>query len=191
MHDVRSFDRFARWYDAFMWRADPATVEAGLAPATGSVDVVLDVAGWTGRVARALDRDVTVIDAAPGMVRRARDHGVPGVLGDAGRLPVRGGAADAVVIADALHHLPDQTAAVAEAFRVLRPGGVLVIREFDPTTLAGRGIVLAERLVGFDSTFLSPAALCDLLAEASFETAVPEGGVGYTAVGVKPEPGEQ
>jgi len=188
---VRSFDRFARVYDALMWRADPETIERGLARAEGSVERVLDVAGGAGRVARALDRDALVVDAAPGMVRQARRRGVPAALGDAGRLPIRDGAADAVVIADALHHLPDQRAAIAEAHRVLRPGGALVIREFDPTTVAGRGIALAERLVGFDSTFRSPAALREMLADAGFEASVPEGGVGYTAVGVRPKPGDR
>ncbi|MFB6121416.1 MAG: class I SAM-dependent methyltransferase [Halobacteriaceae archaeon] len=174
-----------------MWRADPKTVEAGLAHASGDVEFVLDVAGGAGRVARALDRETLVVDAARGMVEQGRSHGVPGVVGDAARLPVRDGAADAVVVADAFHHLPDPENALAEAFRVLRPGGAIVIREFDPTTLRGRGVALGERLVGFDSTFRAPDALCGLLADAGFETALPDRGFGYTAVGVKPESGEQ
>jgi demethylmenaquinone methyltransferase/2-methoxy-6-polyprenyl-1,4-benzoquinol methylase len=191
MHDVRTFDRFARLYDALMWPAEPERIEAGLAMASGDVSLVLDVAGGAGRVSRALDRRSVVVDAAPGMVRRARHNGLAAVVGDAVSLPVRSGVADAVVVADAFHHLPDPDAVVREAFRVLRPGGVLVVREFDPTTLRGRGVVLGERLVGFDSTFWAPADLLALLAEAGFETSLPDTGFGYTAVGVRPKPGDQ
>ena len=51
------------------------------------------------------------------------------VAADAGRLPVRGGIADAVLGLDVLHHLPDPAAFFAEAARVLRPGGRLALVE--------------------------------------------------------------
>lgn len=51
------------------------------------------------------------------------------VAADAGRLPVRGGIADAVLGLDVLHHLPDPAAFFAEASRVLRPGGRLALVE--------------------------------------------------------------
>jgi SAM-dependent methyltransferase len=51
------------------------------------------------------------------------------VAADAGRLPVRGGAAQAVLGFDVLHHLADPAAFFCEAARVLGPGGRLALVE--------------------------------------------------------------
>jgi len=184
--DVTPFHRFARLYDLAMYRADPEPLQIGFDRAEGAVETVLDVGGGTGRASRALSvsRPV-VVDAARGMLREARGHGLETVQGDAATLPVADGAADAVVIVDALHHMADVDGVLAAARRALRPGGVVVIREFDPTTLRGRGLVFGERLVGFDSAFYSPADLRERVSRAGFDATVPDRGFGYTVVGRK------
>jgi len=68
--------------------------------------------------------------------------------------------------------------------RVLAPGGVLVVREIDPGTLRGRGLVAAEHLVGFDSVFYRPAALAERLQWAGLDPRIVESGVSYTVAGV-------
>jgi demethylmenaquinone methyltransferase/2-methoxy-6-polyprenyl-1,4-benzoquinol methylase len=182
--DVRRFDRFARLYHLAMPAANTATLRRGLAFATRPVERVLDVGGGTGRAATALG-GATVVDAAPGMLAEARADGNEAVVGAAESLPVRDGSVDAVVVVDALHHFADIEAAVAEAARVLAPGGVLVIRDFDPTTLRGRGLVAVERLVGFESRFLTSEALADAVAAAGLASFRPTAGFAYTVVGVK------
>lgn len=189
VHDVRSFDRFAVPYDLLMPRADRAPIDAGFAYARRPVERVVEVGGGSGRAGRELDAEVTVVDPAPGMLRRARGRGLSTVRGVAECLPVRDASADAVVVVDALHHFDDARAAVAEAARVLRPGGVLVVREFDPGTLRGRLLAAAERAVGFDSTFLGPDALAAAMDDAGLRPALPGRGFAYTAVGLWPEPG--
>jgi Methylase involved in ubiquinone/menaquinone biosynthesis len=120
------------------------------------------------------------------MLRRARTaRGLSAVAGDAGALPVGDAAVDAVVIVDAFHHLPDQTATIREAARVLAPGGVLVVREFDPTHPLGRVLVAGEHAVGMGSRFLSPDDLATDLTAAGFESSVVDRGFGYTVVGVR------
>lgn len=47
--------------------------------------------------------------------------------GDVTRMPYRDGTFDSVILSEVLEHLPDDRAALVEAFRVLRPGGVLAI----------------------------------------------------------------
>jgi demethylmenaquinone methyltransferase/2-methoxy-6-polyprenyl-1,4-benzoquinol methylase len=187
--DVRFFDRIARLYDLAMpaARADP--LRAGLAFARRPVDRVLDVGGGTGRAARALADhgfDPVVVDVSAGMLARARRDGQSVVRADAARLPVRTDAAEAVVVVDALHHLPDPEAAVAEAARVVAPGGVLVVQEFDPETLLGRGLVAAERAAQFDSTFWTPAELCEAFEAAGLDARVVREGFEYVVVGRVP-----
>ncbi|WP_256403978.1 class I SAM-dependent methyltransferase [Haloplanus ruber] len=203
--DVDFFDRVARLYDRLAPETDPEPLWSGLARADRPVERVLDLAGGTGRAARAVSRPgaegwrpptAIVVDASRAMLDRAGRRGSAAVCGDAGRLPLRGNEAgeshetngsvvDAVVVLDALHHLPDPDAALAEAARVLRPGGVLVIREFDPETIRGRALVAAERAVGFDSTFRGPAATADAVAAAGLAPSVLDRGFAFTVVGKK------
>lgn len=184
--DGRFFDRVARAYDAVMPSARRGPLREGLALADRDVARVVDLGGGTGRAVRALDpSEPLVVDVSRGMLRRARARGLAVVRADAGTLPLRDESVDAVVVVDALHHVPDRRAALAEATRILADGGVLVVREFDPGTLPGRALVLAERAVGFDSTFDGPDALSALVSDAGLDATVLDRGFGYTVAGVK------
>lgn len=183
MRDVSLFDRFARLYEAAMPAADPAVFERGFAFADRPVERVVDVGGGTGRAARHYD--AVVVDAARGMLREGKRRGVDGVQGDAARLPLRDASVDAVTIVDALHHFAEPLSAIAEAYRVLRPGGVLLIREFDPRPVRGRVLVGLEHLVGFGSRFWAPDELMGKLDRTGFATFCPDRGFAYTVVGVR------
>jgi ubiquinone/menaquinone biosynthesis C-methylase UbiE len=105
---------------------------------------VLDVACGTGVLTRALARLEAVesavgVDLAPSLVERARElaRDLPNVRyeqADARSLPFDGGSFDAVVLDSALTHIPSPGQALAEAFRVLRPGGRLGIFDGDYAT---------------------------------------------------------
>jgi ubiquinone/menaquinone biosynthesis C-methylase UbiE len=90
---------------------------------------VVDVAGGTGIVGMRLGapgRTVLSVDRSAGMSALAAAR-LPGhvVLGDATRLPVADGSVDAVTMVWLLHLLDERrsAAAVAEAARVIGPGG--------------------------------------------------------------------
>src|SRR5690348_13529593 len=82
-----------------------AQLLVGWSPVPLAGRVVLDVGagtGLAGRAAQAAGGQVLAVDLVAAMVRAA---GVPGLVADARRLPVRTGAAGAVVAAFSLNHL--------------------------------------------------------------------------------------
>jgi demethylmenaquinone methyltransferase/2-methoxy-6-polyprenyl-1,4-benzoquinol methylase len=104
---------------------------------------VLDVAGGTGDIAfrireRAPGARVTVCDINARMVSVGRDRaidrgllgGIDWVCGDAEKLPIADGAVDAYTIAFGIRNVTDIGAALAEARRVLKPGGRFLCLEF-------------------------------------------------------------
>lgn len=182
--DVRAFDLFAPLYDLLMLSTDGLSVRKGLAVADRDLERIVEVGGGTGRVARTID--ATVVDPADGMVRRARMRGLDTVRASATDLPHPDGSVDAVVVVDALHHFPNQERCLQEMARVLAPGGVLVITEFDRGTRLGSALATAERFVGFDSHFYTAAELEAAIESVGLDVRPIEYGFEMTIVGLKP-----
>jgi ubiquinone/menaquinone biosynthesis C-methylase UbiE len=98
---------------------------------------VLEIAAGTGRNLPFYPEGVrlTAVELSPGMLeiarRRAQELGVQAELrvGDAHNLPFPDASFDTVVATLALCTIPDDRRAVAEAARVLRPGGLLLLLE--------------------------------------------------------------
>jgi demethylmenaquinone methyltransferase/2-methoxy-6-polyprenyl-1,4-benzoquinol methylase len=185
--DVRAFDLFAPLYDLFMFSADETAIRKGLAVADRDVDRLLEVGGGTGRAAETVG--ATVVDPARGMLERARRRGLETVQASAADLPHPDGSVDAVLVVDALHHFPDRRRCLEEMGRVLAPGGVLVVREFDRGTRRGRALGAAEKLVGFGSEFYTAAELEADVEAAGLDPRPIEYGFELTIAGVKPATG--
>ncbi|HEY0558645.1 MAG TPA: methyltransferase domain-containing protein [Frankiaceae bacterium] len=89
------------------------------------------------------------VDLLPSAVAVARAHGMTAVLGDARALPLPDACADVVVAGELLEHVPDPAAVVAEACRVLAPGGTLLLDSVAATRLARLiAITIGERVPG-------------------------------------------
>ncbi|MFD2092931.1 methyltransferase domain-containing protein [Blastococcus deserti] len=77
-------------------------------------------------------------------LRLAAAHGVLPVRGSVLAVPLADGCADVVVAGEILEHVDDDVAVLAEAARLLRPGGTLVIDAIAATWLAD---VIAVRIL--------------------------------------------
>lgn len=82
----------------------------------GNLSVLRDH-GWTA----------TGLEHSPAAAGLAASRGLTVVRGDARRLPFADGAFDLVMSTDAWEHIDDDAAVAAEAARVLRPGGRLLV----------------------------------------------------------------
>ncbi|MFW5900279.1 MAG: class I SAM-dependent methyltransferase [Halodesulfurarchaeum sp.] len=187
MHDVPYFDRFAPLYDLLLPETNPTPLENGLGLARGPIERVVDLGGGTGRAGRAIGAETVIFDASQPMLAQADSNGYPTLRGDVRSLPFPSNSVDALLSVDAIHHLPDVDRVLEEVGRVLRPGGVIVVRDFDPTTVRGRGLAFAEHLVGFESTFLSAGALAETMDDVGLTATELDGGFVYTIVGKNPD----
>jgi ubiquinone/menaquinone biosynthesis C-methylase UbiE len=91
------------------------------------------------------------VDFSAGMIAQARNQPAPLKLtrGTAIQLPYQTGTFDLIYCVDAIHHFEDHAAFVAEAFRVLKPGGALAIIGHDPHSGEGNWYIYDY----FDTTY--------------------------------------
>lgn len=120
--------------------------------ALGPLDgrTVLDLGCGKGRFARHLVNQgarVLGLDVSMGMLSEAQ--GLARVLGSANRLPFADASFEAVVAIEVFEHLGDVAAALAEARRVLKPGGRLVIIDKNALSLNARRPWLPNALVNW------------------------------------------
>jgi len=190
--ELATWQRGAEAYD----RLFGAVTRAAIAPTLDALELragqrLLDLCCGTGHtVAAALERGVVAcgIDLAPAMVDLARQLCPAATfrVGDAEAIDAEvpgfsAGGFDAVSCLFGVNHLPDQERAVAEAFRLLRPGGFYAFTMWcppgpskfhalvqDAIAAHGRGTVPspvdAPRL-----RYGEPGPCASLLEEAGFE----------------------
>jgi 2-polyprenyl-6-hydroxyphenyl methylase/3-demethylubiquinone-9 3-methyltransferase len=89
------------------------------------------------------------IDLVTSSLRLAHQHGIDAVRADVRQAPLRDACADVVSAGEILEHVADPSTVVAEACRLLRPGGRLVLDTINATLLARLVAVgVAERIGG-------------------------------------------
>ncbi|MEO8682564.1 MAG: metalloregulator ArsR/SmtB family transcription factor [Vicinamibacterales bacterium] len=124
--------------------------------------LTVETARWARRVV-AVDRAAGVLARAKALAARKRLSNITWKKGELEHLPIDDGAVDVALLSQALHHAGDPSRALAEAARILKPGGRLLIldlRSHDETWVREK---LGDQWFGFTDENLS-----GLLARAGF-----------------------
>ncbi len=120
---------------------------------------ILDAGGGTGRVSQFIKNSgchVIVSDSSFRMLGVVKEKPpLNPLLSPVERLPFPSHTFDRIVMVDAFHHMADQNLTARELWRVLKPGGILVIEEPDIEKFSVKIIALGEKLALMRSHFLS------------------------------------
>jgi 2-polyprenyl-6-hydroxyphenyl methylase/3-demethylubiquinone-9 3-methyltransferase len=195
-NDTAQYDRLAEQW----WRPDGAfamlhwlaAARVALLPSAGRPGALLVDLGCGGgllvpRVAALGYRHVGV-DVVGSALRHAQAHGVIPIKGDVLHLPLADGCADVVVAGEILEHVADLDAAVTQACRVLRPGGLLVLDTIAATARARfLAVTLAERVPGVPRDLHDPALFVD---RERLVRLCARGGVRLSLRGIRPAVGQ-
>ena len=134
----------AQWDAIRSLHVAESDVEAAIARALegAPIGVLVDIGTGTGRMIERFGPQASHargIDRSPEMLRLARAKLAESPFthwdlqqGDIGALPVEDQSADTVIIHQVLHFIPAPETAIAQAARILRPGGRVVIVDFAP-----------------------------------------------------------
>ena len=189
-NNKKFWQRFAKIYGTFMKSADKgyAEIEEKVKPYISAEMNVLELACGTGQLSFRLAEyagNWEATDFSENMIREAKNlqkknkisKNLTFSLQDATNLPYDAESFDAVMIANALHIMPEPEKALAEIKRVLKKDGVLLA----PTFVHGEGVGFALRtglieLFGFKA-FLKPTneEFAAFIRENGFQVIAHEG----------------
>jgi SAM-dependent methyltransferase len=135
--------------------------------------VIADLGAGEGAFALLLAeraKKVIAVDNSARMIEvgreLARNHGIGNVehrLGDMEKVPIKDGSIDLVFFSQSLHHALHPERAVEEAWRILRPGGRVVILDLAKHRFEEARELYADEWLGF-----SEAEMEAMLEEAGF-----------------------
>jgi ArsR family transcriptional regulator len=153
---------WAAWARALAHLLPPAeVVDIGC----GEGYLTVEVARWAKRVT-AIDRSAAVLSRAKALAGRRRASNIVFRRGELERLPLDTASVDIALLSQALHHAADPSQAAAEAARVTRQGGkvlVLDLRAHDERWVKEK---LGDRHLGFSddqlAAVLTGAGLTDV-----------------------------
>lgn len=130
---------------------------------TPAIDIA-DLGAGEGMLSQLLAhraRQVWCIDNSPRMVEvgteLAKKNGLANLtykLGDVEDVPLPESSVDLAILSQALHHAQRPQAAVEEAFRILRPGGQLIVLDLNEHTFEKAHELYADVWLGFSESSL-------------------------------------
>ena len=153
----------AQWDSLRALHIDEAEVERRLLDALpdAGIDLLVDMGTGTGRILEVLagryhraigiDTNQHMLAYARTRIDDDRLRNVQIRQGDICNLSLDDGSAGVVVMHQVLHYLAEPDRAIAEAARILKPGGLLAIADFAPHTLEQLREDFAHQRLGFSN----------------------------------------
>jgi sarcosine/dimethylglycine N-methyltransferase len=178
LDDLRPEELFAHDQDHYGGLAanDALAARAGIANGIKVADFCAGLGGPARYFAHRYGADVTGIELTPARVHGAQEltrlvgllDKVRVIEGDVTAAPLAGESVDVVVSQEALLHVPDKPRALAEAFRILKPGGRLAFTDWvahRPLSAADKELMWQGMAV---TALFSPQAYGELIERAGF-----------------------
>lgn len=132
---------------------------------------ILDVGGGTGRISQYLGDQaerIIVADLSLEMLIQANNKNrLLAACSHAEQLPFNTSEFDRIIMIDALHHVCNHQETADELWRVLKPGGRIVVEEPDIRKFGVKALALVEKLLGMRSHFIPPPKIAALFGEES------------------------
>lgn len=147
--------------------------QSKLVPLLGDITSkkILDVGAGTGRISVELARrgaDVTALDVSKEMLNilKLKNSHIKTVVGDGEHIPFEQNTFDVVVAAFFIVHLKNPTYFFEEAYRVLKPGGVLVVTNINQKEPPE--VKTAEGMIKIESYYHRPEKIIESLNKVAF-----------------------
>lgn len=144
--------------------------------------LILDVLGGNGTLTRAIRHlrepqnqpTIFTSDISAAMIQDALTQRLPAVRQPAQNLLFGDATVDGVIFAYGTHHIPvpDREQSLAEAWRVLRPGGRVVVQDFEEGTVTARWyseVLDSYTLTGHKFEHFTQTGMYDLLTSVGFK----------------------
>jgi demethylmenaquinone methyltransferase/2-methoxy-6-polyprenyl-1,4-benzoquinol methylase len=127
--------------------------------------LLLDVGGGTGRIShplRNMVKRIIIADSSMGMLNQAISKGdLTAICSESEELPFLDESFERIIMVDALHHVTNYQKTVNELWRMLKPGGCIVIEEPDIRRMSTKIMAVIEKLILMRSHFISPMVIAD------------------------------
>ncbi|MDD4349733.1 MAG: methyltransferase domain-containing protein [Opitutales bacterium] len=163
-------ERYDGWFDAHpeVYRIELEAIRDCMPP---DVTNALEVGVGTGRFAGPLGIQ-TGVEPSDAMARIAENRGIRVYRATAETLPFDHQSFDLVLLVTTICFLDDVPAAFSEAYRVLRPGGHILIGFVDKNSRLGRRYEQKRAQSPFykDATFFTSQEVSQLLVRAGFHS---------------------
>ena len=132
---------------------------------------LLDAGGGTGRISGKLDCqdcEFIIADESFSMLRQAAEkNSLKLVKSVIENLPFPNCSIDRIIMVDVLHHVADQQRCASEMWRIIKPGGKIIIEEPNIHLFPVKILALAEKALLMRSHILSDTAICKLFPDTA------------------------